>query len=382
MTDFQTTAGPLAGLTVIEMAGLGPTPFCGMLLGDMGADVIRIDRTGPSDLGIEIPPAYELRNRNKKSVALDLKSEAGKAALLRLIAKADILLEGFRPGVAERLGIGPEDCLRLQPRLVYARATGWGQDGPLAQSAGHDINYIALTGALSMIGDRGVRPQVPLNILGDYAGGALFMAFGIVCAVLEAKNSGQGQVVDATMMDGVGSLLTVFHGFQQSGLLHPRGENVLDGGAPYYCCYETSDGGWMAVGAIESKFYVQFVELLGLDVKALPARNDTANWPRLTEIFAAEFAKHPRAHWQAVYEGTDACVSPVLSLEEAKHHPHVQARSMFVKEGEIEHPRPAPRLSRTPGTVRSNAPAPGGDTAEVLKAAGFSEAEIEKMVAG
>jgi len=361
------------------MAGLGPTPFCGMMLGDMGAEVIRIERTGPSDLGIEFPSQFDLRNRNKKSVALDLKSADGKAALTRLIVAADALLEGFRPGVMEKLGIGPEDCWTLRPSLVYARATGWGQDGPLAKIAGHDINYIALVGALDMIGPAEGPPSVPLNLLGDYGGGAMYMAFGVVCALLEARRSGKGQIVDAAMMDGVNSLLAVFHGFRQAGLQHPRGENVLDGGAPYYRCYATSDGGWMAVGAIEEKFYATLIELLELDPATLPAQNNRDGWPTLQDRFAERFRSRSRAEWQTVFDGTDACVSPVLSLMDAESHPHVTARAMFVTEGDLKHPRPAPRLSLTPGAVRSNAPVRGQDTENVLRKNGFNEEEIARL---
>jgi alpha-methylacyl-CoA racemase len=368
--------GPLAGLTVIEMAGLGPTPFCGMLLADMGAEVIRVERTEPSGLGIDL--AFDLRNRNKRSIALDMKFDAGRAALMRLVARADVLTEGFRPGVAERLGFGPDDCWKVSPRLVYGRATGWGQGGPLAQAAGHDINYIALSGALAMIGEPN-SPAVPLNLLGDYAGGALYLAFGITCAVIEAQRSGQGQVVDAAMLDGINSLLTVFHGFRQSGALKPRGENILDGGAPYYRCYPTRDGGFMAVGAIEPKFYAILLDRLGLDPATLPKQNDRAGWPDLAARFAERFAERTRAEWEAVFDGSDACVSPVLSLDEAGRHPHVQARGMFVTLDGIDHPQPAPRLSRTPGAVRWNDPKSGADTEAVLRDKGFSDAEIAAL---
>lgn len=347
-----------------------------MMLGDMGAEVIRIDRVQPSGLGIEIPPEYELRNRNKKSVALDLKGEAGRATLLKLIARADVLLEGFRPGVAERLGIGPEECWTHRPQLVYARATGWGQAGPLAQTAGHDINYIALSGALGMMGAADGPPAIPLNLVGDYGGGAMYMAFGILCAVFEAQQSGKGQVVDAAMVDGAASLLTVFHGMHQSGLLNPRGQNVLDGGAPYYRCYETRDGGWMAVGAIEPKFYAAFLAGLGLDPADLPKQNDRSAWPELHRRFAACFKARTRQDWEAVFDGTDACVSPVLSLDEAPLHPHAAERHAIEEVDGIAHPAPAPRLSRTPGAIRSNAPAVGQDTRAVLEAFELSPEEV------
>ena len=357
---------PLSGIRVVEMAGLGPTPFCGMMFGDMGAEVIRVERTSDSGLGIEFPPEYDLRNRNKRSVALDLKSEEGRRALERLVATADVLLEGFRPGVMERLGFGPERCLALRPTLVYARATGWGQDGPLAQAAGHDINYIALTGALDMIGPAEGPPCPPLNLIGDYAGGAMYMAFGILCALRVAEQSGRGQVVDAAMIDGATSLLTVFHGLRQAGRQRPRGQNALDGGAPYYRCYRTKDGGWMAVGPIEAKFYAIFLDRLGLATESLPDQNDGAGWARLEGVLAEAFLARTREEWEEVFAGSDACVSPVLSLAEAPDHPHSRARDMFVTVGDIDHPKPAPRLSRTPGSVRGNAPRPGQDTAAIL----------------
>lgn len=374
--------GPLTGVTVIEMPALGPSPFCGMMLGDMGAEVIKIDRVAASGLGIEFPAEYDLRNRNKRSVALDLKSEAGKAALRALVAKADVVIEGFRPGVAERLGFGPEDCLALRPSLVYARATGWGQEGPLAQTAGHDINYIALSGALGMLGAAEGPPTIPLNLLGDYAGGAMAMAFGIVCALFHARASGHGQVVDAAMVDGVNTLLTVFHGFRQAGMLHPRGQNILDGGAPYYRCYQTADGEWMAVGAIEPKFYAELLALLGLDPSTLPKQNDRAGWPALTELFAATFRQKTRRDWEAVFQGSDACVSPVLSLDEAMAHPHAVARGGFEILDGIQHPIPVPRLSVTPGRISANSPKPGADTEAVLRAAGVPEATIEAVLRG
>ncbi|MCB1395523.1 MAG: CoA transferase [Rhodobacteraceae bacterium] len=374
--------GPLSGVTVIEMPALGPSPFCGMMLGDMGAEVIKIDRVAASDLGIAFPPEYDLRNRNKRSVALDLKSADGKEALRALVAQADVVIEGFRPGVAERLGFGPDDCLALKPSLIYARATGWGQDGPLAQTAGHDINYIALSGALAMMGAADGPPAVPLNLLGDYAGGAMVMAFGIVCALFQARASGQGQVVDAAMVDGVNTLLTVFHGFRQAGMLHPRGQNVLDGGAPYYRCYETRDGGWMAVGAIEAKFYAEMLARLDLDPATLPGQNDRAGWPALTEALAARFRERTRAEWEAVFDGSDACVSPVLSLDESLTHPHAVARGGIATLDGIEHPIPVPRLSRTPGRILSNAPKPGQDTETVLRERGVPDAVIAAVLNG
>ena len=360
--------GPLAGLKVLELAGLGPTPFCGMLLGDLGADVLRIDRLSHVDQGIDMPGKYDLRNRNKRSVALDLKNPEDHAVLMELIAKADILIEGYRPGVAERLGIGPEDCWRRNPRLVYGRATGWGQEGPMAQMAGHDINYIALTGALDRIGPPGGSPVPPLNLLGDYGGGGVYMAFGLLAAVHEAGQSGKGQVVDCAMVDGVTSLLTVFHALRQLGQVEPqRGSNVLDGGAPFYSCYETSDGKYVALGAIETRFYNTMLERLGLNPADLPDRNDRTNWPELRCRFEAIFRTRTRDEWAAQFEGSDACFSPVLTLDEAPAHPHNKARSTMVDLDGVEQPRPAPRFSRTPGQIARPAPVRGEHTVEALR---------------
>ncbi|MDR5654869.1 CaiB/BaiF CoA transferase family protein [Ruixingdingia sedimenti] len=359
--------GPLAGLKVIELAGLGPTPFCGMLLGDLGADVLRIDRLEAADLGIDMPGKYDLRNRNKRSAAIDMKRPEGLAVLKGLIAEADILIEGFRPGVAERLGVGPEDCRALNPRLVYGRATGWGQDGPMAQMAGHDINYIALTGALDCIGPADGPPVPPLNLLGDYGGGGVYLAFGLMCAVFEARRSGQGQVVDAAMVDGVTSLMTVFHAFRQMGQLEPRrGANILDGGAPFYTCYQTSDGRYVAVGAIETRFYRTMLDRMGIDPASLPDRNDRANWPALRRRFEEVFRTRTRDEWAALLEGSDACFSPVLTLEEAPRHPHNLARGLMEERDGVAQPRPAPRFSRTPGAIARPAPARGEHTQQAL----------------
>lgn len=368
--------GPLAGLKVIELAGLGPTPFCGMLLGDLGADVLRIDRLAEVDLGLDLPDKYDLRNRNKRSVALDLKSSKGRDTLLALIGKADILIEGYRPGVAERLGIGPDDCWKVNPKLVYGRATGWGQAGPMAQMAGHDINYIALTGALDRIGPPGGAPVPPLNLLGDYGGGGVYLAFGLMAAVYEAGCSGKGQVVDCAMVDGVSSLLTVFHAFRQLGQLDPqRGSNVLDGGAPFYGCYATRDDKYVAVGAIETRFYDEMLSVLGLDPATLPDRNDRANWPELRTRFEAIFVTKSRDEWATVFEGSDACFSPVLTLDEAGGHPHNRARSLLIEVEGVEQPQPAPRFSRTSGKIARLAPARGAHTAEVMRDWGVDSVE-------
>jgi alpha-methylacyl-CoA racemase len=363
--------GPLSSLRVIEIAAMGPVPFCGMVLGDLGADVIRVDRPGEAADG-----PCDLRGRNKRSVTLDLKSPAGRDALLRLVATADILLEGFRPGVAERLRIGPDDCLAVQPRLAYGRATGWGQDGPLAQTAGHDINYIALTGALDMIGPAGGAPVPPLNLVGDYGGGAMFLALGVVAAALDARSTGRGQVVDAAMIDGVNALLTVFHGFHAAGRLSGRrGDNLLDGGAPWYATYETRDGRHMAVGAIEDRFYATMVGRLGLSPDDLPDRSDRAAWPQLRARFADTFRRRTRDEWIEIFGGSDACVSPVLSLEEARRHPQALARGTVEVVDGMLHPRPAPRFSLTPAAIARPPARPGQHTDEIL-----SEIEVTTPV--
>lgn len=374
--------GPLAGLKVIEVAAMGPVPFCGMMLADMGADVIRIDRTAQAEMGIQQHAKFELRGRNKRSVAIDLKSAAGKALFLKLAAQADVVLEGFRPGVAERLGIGPSDCHAVQPALVYGKATGWGVDGPLAMTAGHDINYIAITGALDMIGPAGGAPVPPLNLVGDYGGGAMFLAFGVMAAVFEACISGRGQVVDAAMIDGVSALLTVFHGFEATGALQPkRGTNILDGGAPYYTTYQTADGKYVAVGAIEARFYKILIEKLGLALPDLPDRKDTSSWPRLRAILARKFLDKTRDEWDHIFDGSDACVSPVLSLSEANEHPHNRSRAVTqILEG-LRHPSPAPRFSRTPGALIRPPAQEGEHTSAALLDWGITAQEIDNSFA-
>jgi alpha-methylacyl-CoA racemase len=356
----------LSNVRVLELAGMGPTPFCGMLLGDMGADVLRIDRMAPTKDGIAMAAAADLRGRNKRSARIDIKHPRGRDAFLKLVERADVLIEGYRPGVTERMGIGPDVCLKINPALVYARATGWGREGPLAMTAGHDINYLALTGALAMIGGADGKPVPPLNLVGDLGGGALYLGFGILCALISAKATGRGQVVDAAMIDGVASLLTVSHGRRQFGGHHPLGQNILDGGAPYYTTYATSDGKHVAVGAIEARFYEKLVAHLDLDAQALPSRDDRANWAELREIFGRRFAERTRDQWAAVFAEVDACVSPVLGLEEAGAHPHNRARGMMVEVNGVENPALAPRLTGTPGAFRRPPVTAGQHTIEAL----------------
>ncbi|MFH8360887.1 CaiB/BaiF CoA transferase family protein [Streptomyces anulatus] len=355
--------GPLTGVRVVELAGIGPGPFAAMLLADLGADVVRVDRPGGAGLGID--PASDLTNRNKRSVLLDLKSDEGPARVLDLVERADILIEGYRPGVAERLGVGPGACLARNPKLVYGRMTGWGQDGPLAERAGHDIAYLALTGTLSMIGKPDEPPVVPANLVGDYAGGSLYLVVGVLAALQHARAHGEGQVVDAAIVDGAAHLATMIHGMLAAGSWQDRrGTNLLDGGCPFYGTYATSDGGHMAVGPLEGQFYAEFIGLLGI-ADAFPDRWDLARWDELRAAVTERFLTRTRAEWTEVFDGTDACVAPVLSLTEAPHHPHLAARSTFVEHSGLTQPAPAPRFSATPVSVRSGPARPGGDTAAV-----------------
>ncbi|MFD9497851.1 CaiB/BaiF CoA transferase family protein [Streptomyces sp. NPDC060035] len=361
-----TGQGPLAGVRVVELAGIGPGPFAAMLLADLGADVVRVDRPGGAGLGID--PAYDLTNRNKRSVLIDLKAEGGAGRVLDLVERADILVEGYRPGVAERLGVGPAACLDRNPRLVYGRMTGWGQDGPLADRAGHDIAYIALTGTLSMIGRPGEPPTVPANLVGDYAGGSLYLVVGVLAALQHARTpGGTGQVVDAAIVDGAAHLATMIHGMLAAGSWQDRrGSNLLDGGCPFYGCYETSDGEYMAVGPLEPQFYEQFSKLLGIGDEA-PDRNDFSRWAQLRTVVADRFKARTRAEWTEIFEGTDACVAPVLSLREAPHHPHLAARSTYIEHSGLTQPAPAPRFSATPSRVHSGPARPGADTEDVAR---------------
>ncbi|MEV5371963.1 CaiB/BaiF CoA-transferase family protein [Streptomyces albogriseolus] len=357
--------GPLTGVRVVELAGIGPGPFAAMLLADLGADVVRVDRPGGPGLGID--PARDVTNRNKRSVVVDLKAPDGAARVLDLAERADILIEGYRPGVAERLGVGPEECRARNPRLVYGRMTGWGQDGPLADRAGHDIGYIAVTGALGMTGEPSRPPVAPANLLGDYAGGSLYLVVGILAALHHARASGTGQVVDAAIVDGTAHLTSMIHGMLAAGVWQDRrGANLLDGGCPYYGTYATADGGHMAVGALEPRFYAEFLRLLDLTDLA-GAHADVTRWPELRARVAERFASRTRDAWTAVFEGTDACVAPVLSLREAPHHPHLAARSTFTDHAGITQPAPAPRFSATPATVRTGPARPGADTEDVAR---------------
>ncbi|MEV6945444.1 CaiB/BaiF CoA-transferase family protein [Streptomyces sp. NPDC051172] len=357
--------GPLSGVRVVELAGIGPGPFAAMLLADLGADVVRVDR--PGGVGLAIDTEYDITNRNKRSVIVDLKSADGPARVLDLAARADVLIEGYRPGVAERLGVGPEACHARNPGLVYGRMTGWGQQGPLAHRAGHDIAYIALTGTLGMIGSPDEPPAVPANLLGDYAGGSLYLAVGVLAALHHARAGGTGQVVDAAIVDGTSHLAAMIHGMLAAGGWQDRrGANLLDGGCPYYGTYETADGKYMAVGALEPQFYDEFVRVLGIPEHA-DARKDRSRWGELREAVAAGFKSRTRDEWTAVFAGSDACVAPVLSLREAPHHPHLAARGTFTEHGGITQPAPAPRFSATPTAVRTGPAQPGADTADVAR---------------
>ena len=345
--------GPLHGVRLIELAGIGPAPFAAMLLADLGATVIRIDRPVPAQLGIERPLKFNLLLRNRQNLAIDLKSEAGRALVLELVERADGLIEGFRPGVTERLGLGPDPCLARNPRLVYGRMTGWGQDGPLAQAAGHDLNYIAMTGVLSWIGRPDQGPVPPLNLLGDFGGGGLYLALGMLAAILESRASGRGQVVDAAIVDGTASLATSTFGMYAAGLVGPRGTNILDGGAPFYDVYRCKDGKYICVAPIEPRFYAELCRLLGHSVDAIGPQQDRQAWGATKERLRQIFESRTRDEWCALLEGTDACFSPVLEPGEAAAHAHLKARQTFVEVDGVVQPAPAPRFSRSvPRTPR------------------------------
>jgi alpha-methylacyl-CoA racemase len=374
-------SGPLTGIKVVELAGIGPGPFCAMLLSDLGARVLRIERPEPVDLGLPTPRAFDLLARGRRSVAVDLKSAAGVGAVKALIRRADVLIEGFRPGVTERLGLGPDDCLAINPRLVYGRVTGWGQDGPLAGAAGHDIDYIALTGTLHSIGSRNGPPIPPSNLVGDFGGGGVYLAFGVVSALLERGHSGKGQIVDAAVVDGAASLMTGMYGRKAAGAwTDRRGENDLDGGAPWYSVYETADSRYVCVGAIEERFYQELVRRLGLDAEDLPDRHDRTAWPRLRKRFAEVFRTRTRDEWTRVFEGSDACFAPVLSLSEAPQHPHNKVRGTFIDVDGVVQPAAAPRFSRTPGQIQHGPGRAGPNATETLRDWGLAADEIADLM--
>ena len=369
--------GPLNGLRIVELAGIGPGPFCGMMLSDMGAEVIRVERlSGASGR------SRDILARNRRSIAVDLKQPQGVEVVLRLCEASAGLFEGFRPGVTERLGLGPETCMARNPKLVYGRMTGWGQDGPLAQAAGHDINYIGLSGALHAIGRPGEKPVPPLNLVGDFGGGGMLLAFGMVCGLLEAERSGQGQVIDAAMVDGAAALMAMFFTFRATGgFTDKRGTNLLDGGAHFYDTYETSDGRYVCVGSIEPQFYALLVEKAGLDPDRFKPQMDAKQWPALKRELADVFKRKTQAEWMAIMEGTDVCFAPVLSIFEAPDHPHNTARGTFVEVDGVVQPAPAPRFSRTRAEVSHGARRPGEDTDAVLRDCGFSQDEIKALLA-
>jgi alpha-methylacyl-CoA racemase len=361
-------SGPLSGVRIVEIAGLGPVPFAAMLMADLGAEVIRVDRPGE-----QRSSGADLVCRGRRSAIVDLKQPAGADVVLRLVERSDALVEGFRPGVAERLGIGPQACLERNPRLVYGRMTGWGQDGPLAATAGHDINYLALTGALHAIGPA-ERPAIPLNLIGDFGGGALYLAVGVLAGLLEARQSGRGQVVDAAIVDGATHLTTLIVGLMASGEWRDgRASNLLDGGAPFYDVYETADGTYVSVGALEPQFYAEVIKRLGLT--DAPDREDPRQWAELRARLAEAFASKTRAEWTEVFAGSDACVAPVLRFSEVADHPHLRARDVLVEHQGVRQPGPAPRFSRTPGALSYPPARPGEHTREVLQDWGLTDVE-------
>ncbi|MDP2004958.1 MAG: CaiB/BaiF CoA-transferase family protein [Rubrivivax sp.] len=372
--------GPLQGLQVIELAGIGPVPLCGMLLADLGADVVRIDRTVPSGLGVALVPRHDVNARGRRSVALDLKQAPGRDAALRLIHRADVLLEGLRPGATEKLGLGPADCQARNPGLVYGRMTGFGQTGPLAAAAGHDLNYIALSGALHAIGGAGGKPVAPLNLVGDYGGGALYLAFGVMAALFERQRSGRGQVVDAAMVDGAASLTSIFYGLHAAGDWRAaRGENLLDGGAPFYDSYETADGRWVSLAALEPKFFAPLAQALGLDTRFVQGQYDRRLWPEMRAAITSAVRQRTCETWCTLLEGSDACFAPVLGFDEAPQHRHARERGAFIDVGGVMQPAPAPRFDRTPAALPRPAPEIGQHTDALLREAGCSDAEIAAL---
>jgi len=371
--------GPLNGVKIIEVGGIGPGPFCGMMLSDMGAEIVRVERKGGLSLS---DPKYDLLTRNRKSISINLRTPEGVQTLLRMLEQVDALQEGFRPGVMEKLGLGPDVCLKVNPRLVYGRMTGWGQEGPLARAAGHDINYIALSGALHTIGRKGQKPVPPLNLVGDFGGGGMLLAFGMICALYEARNSGRGQVVDAAMTDGSAALMTMIYGLKAAGLWTDKpGTNLLDTGAHFYDTYETADNKFIAIGAIEPQFYELLLKLGEIEDPDFQNQLDFAQWPQLKEKISQVFKTKTREAWCEIMEGSDVCFAPVLSLSEAPEHPHNQQRKTFVENDGVLQPAPAPRFSRTEPEIKSPPPIPGQDTETVLAEFGFTTQEIESLKA-
>ncbi len=368
--------GPLQGIRVLELGGIGPVPFAGMMLADMGAEVVRVHRIDAVERGVD-PFASPVMDRARRSVGLDLKAPAGVDCARRLASAADVVLEGFRPGVVERMGLGPDECLARNPKLVYGRMTGWGQDGPLAQAAGHDIDYIAVAGVLAHIGRRDAPPTPPLNLIGDFGGGGMLLAFGVMCALFEAQRSGEGQVVDAAMVDGAALLMAMIWGHKALGRwTDERGANIYDSGAPDYDVYETADGEYVAFGAREPKFFAELLARLGLDAGSLPEQSDRDGWPVLHDAIAAVIATRTRDEWCEELDGAEVCFAPVLRMDEAVHHPHIAARGTLVEHHGLVQPAPAPRLSRTPGALGAPMPRPGADTDAVLGEWGFTPADI------
>ncbi len=374
--------GPLAGITIIEIAGIGPGPFAAMSLADMGADVIRVERHSGGLFAAQQDTRLDVLNRGKRCIGVDLKTPEGVDTVLRLIENADALLEGNRPGVMERLGLGPEVCLERNPRLVYGRMTGWGQEGPLASEVGHDLNYVALTGALHAMGRAGEKPAIPLNLVGDFGGGGLMLAYGMVCALLEAKTSGQGQVVDAAMVDGAATLMASVYAAHQVGFWSDeRGTNVLDSGSHFYEVYETADGKYLTIASVEPKFYAALLAKLGDQVSGMDNQWDMENWPAFKDQLAAVFKTRTRDEWGAFFSDADICYAPVLSMAEVRHHPHHQARGTFIDDGEIWQPAPAPRFSRTSGEVQRPPAEIGAHSREILEEFGFEAAQVDALIA-
>ena len=370
--------GALSGYKIIELSGIGPGPLCGMLLSDLGAEVIRIDRSHTTMP--QSDPRFDITGRNKKSICLNLKDKDSKDIFFKLIKDADALIEGFRPGVTEKLGIGPDDCLNVNPKLVYGRITGWGQDGPLAQSAGHDINYIALAGALFSIGQKDTKPSIPINLIGDYAGGTMFLAFGVCAALLSVSKTGKGQVVDAAMIDGVSSLLTILYTLSQSGIwnVNEKGSNILDGGSPFYQVYETKDNQYVSVGSLEPQFYQLLIEKLKLgdDFKN---QMDISKWPVLIKKLEDLFKTKTQNEWNDLLENTDVCYAPVLSIDAAKEHPHMKARNNFISIDDVIQPSPAPRFSKTISESPKKAPKLGENNEEILLQLGYTDEDIKSF---